>query len=121
MKITNKTVGWAIPITFVLLTSSLLIIETTNHGCKFFGVDCVYGQLRVLYIIILITSLLVSLMFLTINLLSGFTYFEYEIKLPRSQRRTLNRLYSKMGEAAMKGDEAEEKRIWETIQRMENR
>lgn len=121
MKITNKTVGWAIPIMFVLLTSSLLIIETTNHGCKFFDVDCVYGELRMLWIVILIISLLVSLMILTVNLLAGITYFEYEIKLPRSQRRTLNRLYSKMGEAAMRGDEREEKRLWETIQKMENR
>src|SRR5690606_8273268 len=109
------------PIMFVVLTSSLLIIETANHGCKFFDVDCVYGELRMMWIIILITSLLVSLIFLTINLLAGITYFEYEIKLPKSKRKTLNKLYSKMGEAAIRGDEREEKRIWETIQKMENR
>lgn len=121
MKITNKTIGLAIPIALISLSSLLLIAETINHGCNFLDSDCEYGVVRLAWLIIVSSSLLAALGVFSINLLSGDIEFEYEIKLPKSKRKTLNKLYSKMGEAAMKGDEAEEKRIWNVIQKIEKK
>lgn len=82
-------------------------------------INCAWMVVRLMVSTVIIFSLLAMLGFLLQNLLEGEIQFEYEINLPRSKRNTLNKLYSKMGEAAMKGDEKEEKRIWEVIQRME--
>jgi len=124
MKITNKTVGRTILIIFILVliifilvVSTSLIIEQINHGCEFLDPDCGWSPIRLIASIVLVFSLM---MFMSM-LLDDDIYFEYEIKLPGSNRKTLNKLYSKMGEAAMRGDEAEEKRIWDVIQKMENR
>lgn len=121
MKITNKTVGG---FTSIMLLSILVfspLVEFFIHGCEFWDRICEWGVTREYVTITLGILLFLGVLLTIMGMLLGEIEFEYEIKLPRSKRNTLNKLYSKMGEAAMRGDEAEEKRIWETIQKMENR
>lgn len=121
MKITNKTVGGSISI---MLLSTLVfspLVEFFIHGCKFWGSGCEWGVTREYATIALGVLLSLGVLLVIMGMLLGDIEFEYEIKLPKSKRKTLNKLYSKMGEAAIRGDEREEKRIWETIQKMENR
>ena len=120
MKITNKTVAWAIPITILGIILVGINAEYYIHGCDYWNSQCGWSELRV---VVLLIYLLFGMFCLGtyLNLLfSDEIQFEYEIKLPKSKRKTLNNLYSKMGEAAMKGDEAEEKRLWKVIQKIEN-
>lgn len=120
MKITNKTVGWGI----IGMIGSIVVfgpfIEPMVWGCGMWDINCGWMGVRLMVSVSIILSLLVGLGILLGDLLDDTIQFDYEIKLPRSKRNTLNKLYSKMGEAAMKGDEREEKRIWEVIQKIEN-
>lgn len=120
MKITNKNVGWGI----IGIIGSIVIfgpfIEPMVSGCGMWDTGCGWIVVRFVVLIVIMSLLLVKLGYFLKDLLNDTIQFEYEIKLPRSKRNTLNKLYSKMGEAAMNGDEKEEKRIWEVIQRMEN-
>lgn len=121
MKITNKTVGW----TIIGVIGSIVVfgpfIEPMVRGCGMWDIDCGWTLVRFMTTVVIIGALLVRLGFLLEDLMDDTVQFEHEIKLPRSKRNTLNKLYSKMGEAAMRGDEREEKRLWETIQKIENR
>lgn len=121
MKITNKTVGGFISIMLISLLLFSPFVEFFIHGCKFWDSVCEWGVTRRYVAIALGVLLFLGVLLAVMGMLMGDIEFEYEIKLPKSQHRTLNKLYSKMGEAAIRGDEREEKRIWETIQKMENR
>lgn len=118
MKITNKTVGWAI----IGVIGSIVVfgpfIEPMVWGCGMWDINCAWMVVRLMVSTVIIFSLLAMLGFLLQNLLEGEIQFEYEIKLPRSRRNAINKLLIEMGEAAIRGDEAEEKRIWEEIQKV---
>ena len=83
-------------------------------------VDSDAGSVAILWIVLTLSGLL----FTGIGMVADVIEFEFETKLPwfnRSKRKNLNDLYIKMGQAAMDGNEKEEKRIWEVIQKIERR
>lgn len=115
MKITNKTAGWAIILLMVLTP----FIEWYIHGCEYYSVEHSFSFFRAAIPVLLAFLGVIGLVVLLVDLFYDDIKFEYEIKLPRSKRSTLNKLYRQMGEAAMQGDKAEEDRLWEVIQKIE--
>ena len=117
MKITSEPVFQAFAFIIIGQPFMFSIAEYFLHGCNFWGGHgCTLGVVRAICASIIIGVCLLNLR----SLINFEIQFEYDVEFPESKRKRLNRLYTQMGEAVMKDDEAEENRIWETIQRIEN-